>query len=69
MEFIYNDGGRAAAGFKGSAGDCVTRSIAIAAGKPYQEVYDALFKGIREFSIGRSPNPNNPHFRSFRPYA
>jgi hypothetical protein len=42
MKFIFHDGGRAAAGYKGSAGDCVTRAIAIATGKPYQEVYDAL---------------------------
>ena len=41
MKYLYNDGGRAAAGYKGKAGDCVTRAIAIA-GKPYQEVYDAL---------------------------
>lgn len=27
---------------KGRTGDCVTRSIAIVPGKPYQEVYDAL---------------------------
>ena len=39
MNFIFNDGGRAAAGYKGSARDCVVRSIAIATGKPYQEVY------------------------------
>jgi len=42
MEFIFHDGGRGAAGFKGKTGDCVTRSIAIATGKPYQEVYDSL---------------------------
>jgi hypothetical protein len=42
MEFIFHDGGRGAAGFKGKTGDCVTRSIAIATDKPYQEVYDAL---------------------------
>jgi hypothetical protein len=42
MEFVYDDGGRAAAGFKGSTGDCVVRAIAIASGKPYREVYDAL---------------------------
>lgn len=42
MDFVFHDGGRDAAGYKGSTGDCVTRSIAIAAGKPYQEVYDAL---------------------------
>lgn len=37
-----DDGGRAAAGFTGSAGDCVTRSIAIATGTPYRTIYDAL---------------------------
>lgn len=42
MEFIFNDGGRKDAGFKGQTSDCVTRSIAIVTGKPYQEVYDAL---------------------------
>ncbi len=42
MQFVFNDGGRAAAGFKGQAGDCVTRSISIATGLPYREVYDAL---------------------------
>lgn len=40
--FQYNDGGRAAAGYKGSTGDCVVRSIAIITGKPYKEVYDAI---------------------------
>lgn len=40
--FAYDDGGRIAAGFRGDAGDCVTRAIAIASGLPYQEVYDAL---------------------------
>jgi hypothetical protein len=39
---LFNDGGRIAAGYKGFTGDCVTRAIAIATGKPYQEVYDAL---------------------------
>ena len=40
--FIFNDGGRKDAGFKGQTGDCVTRSIAIATQKPYKEVYDAM---------------------------
>lgn len=31
MSITYHDGGRAAAGFKGKARDCVARSIAIAA--------------------------------------
>ena len=42
MEFVRDDGGRAAAGYKGEASDCVCRAIAIATGLPYQTVYDAL---------------------------
>jgi len=38
--FQFHDGGRQAAGFKGGAGDCVVRSIAIAANLPYLQVYD-----------------------------
>lgn len=45
MKFQYDDGGREAAGFKGRAGDCVARSIAIASGRPYREIYDALAEG------------------------
>lgn len=42
MKWVYDDGGRSAAGYKGSAQDCVTRAIAIATGLPYQVIYDAL---------------------------
>jgi hypothetical protein len=42
MKWIYNDGGREAAGFKGTTGDCVCRAFAIASGKPYKEVYDDI---------------------------
>lgn len=49
IEFTYHDGGRADAGFRGEAGDCVTRAIAIAADLPYREVYDELFRRGREF--------------------
>ena len=42
MDFISDDGGRAAAGFQGKAGDCVARAVAIATGQPYREVYAAL---------------------------
>jgi hypothetical protein len=45
MKIVINDGGREAAGFKGGAGDCVCRAIAIATGRPYQEVYDRLAEG------------------------
>jgi hypothetical protein len=54
VQLIIDDGGRTAAGFTGDAGDCVCRSIAIVTGKPYREVYDALFAGIRELATGRS---------------
>ena len=42
MQFVYDDGGREKAGYKGKTGDCVTRSIAIVSSKPYQEVYSAI---------------------------
>lgn len=54
MEFKFNDGGRAKAGYKGKAGDCVCRAIAIATGLPYQTVYDELQFAIEEFATGRS---------------
>jgi hypothetical protein len=67
MEWQFNDGGRAAAGRKGFAGDCVVRAIAIAtnAANPtylqadaapilYRSVYADLFDEIRTFSKGRS---------------
>jgi hypothetical protein len=53
MEFVLHDGGRVAAGHKGGTGDCVTRSIAIATGKPYQEVYDALNRFAKTERVGK----------------
>src|ERR1044072_1780437 len=51
MKWIYNDGGREAAGYKGkSVGDCVTRAIAIVTEQPYQTVYDALHERIKAFA-------------------
>lgn len=43
--FVFNDGGRAASGRKGTAGDCVCRAICIAADLPYDEVYKRLADG------------------------
>lgn len=42
MRFVHDDGGRAAAGFKGATRDCVCRTIAIVSGLPYREVYGGL---------------------------
>jgi hypothetical protein len=39
MAWVFNDGGRAAAGFRGAAGDCVTRALAIATGESYADIY------------------------------
>ena len=44
LDYTFNDGGRAAAGYKGTTDDCVVRSIVIASGYlDYQDVYDELF--------------------------
>lgn len=42
MDWHYSDGGRAAAGYKGTTDDCVARAVAIAADLPYQQVYEAI---------------------------
>lgn len=42
MQITITDGGRRAAGYKGEARDCVTRAVAIATSKPYQEIYDMV---------------------------
>lgn len=40
--FKWDDGGRASAGFVGTANDCVVRAISIATEVPYKDVYDAI---------------------------
>jgi len=42
VRFVYDDGGRAAAGFKPGYDDCAARAAAIATGRPYSEVYAAM---------------------------
>ncbi len=42
FRFIWSDGGRAACGYVGLAGDCVVRSISIASGRNYRDVYKEL---------------------------
>ncbi len=53
LHYQHDDGGRAAAGFRGQTGDCVTRALAIATGKPYAEIYAALTQGCRAERRGR----------------
>lgn len=51
--FVYDDGGRAEAGYKGSTGDCVCRAIAIASQRPYTEIYDLINAHAKGERIGR----------------
>jgi len=52
--FMYNDGGRAIAGYKGQASDCVARAIAIASGRPYAEIYARLAEGTSLQRMGKN---------------
>ena len=64
LKFEWHDGGRIAAGFSGYAGDCVARSIAIALGKPYREVYNDLFAtGNRTPRDGIRPEVTSAYLR------
>ena len=54
LNFQFNDGGRAAVGFKGVAGDCVVRSIAIAANLPYMQVYEDLRLANESYALLRN---------------
>lgn len=53
MKWVFNDGGRKAAGYSGNTGDCVVRAIAIAAERPYQEIYDAINQAAQGERRGR----------------
>lgn len=57
LRYVYDDGGRSVAGFKGEApGDCVVRAIAIATRRPYRDIYDDLHARARAFGTDR-PSP------------
>jgi len=58
MEWVYDDGGRASAGFRGCTNDCVTRAVAIAAKLPYVTVYSAIN------AIAQAEKPRNGRKRS-----
>lgn len=48
MRYVFNDGGRAEDGFRGTAGDCVVRAISIATQRPYLDVYKEVSGGCRD---------------------
>lgn len=52
--FVYNDGGREKAGYKGYTGDCVTRAVAIATQQDYKTVYEAMTKVNKKTRITKT---------------
>jgi hypothetical protein len=64
MLFVRDDGGRVAAGFSGNVGDCVCRSIAIAWGRPYREIYDPLARGNETQRRSKRTHPAHYGVRS-----
>lgn len=56
-KFQWNDGGRSTCGFVGLTGDCVTRSISIATGIAYRDVYELLKE-----RYGSTPRDGVPKF-------
>lgn len=74
--FIKNDGGRAKAGYKGYAGDCTVRAIAIATDQDYETVYQTLYalnrqnnaKSKRTRHINPSPRDGGTTTKTIREY-
>lgn len=54
QKWVYNDGGRSNYFSGENARDCVARSIAIASGMDYKQVYETLAKGNASDGYARS---------------
>jgi len=50
--WVFDDGGRASAGFRGQTRDCFVRAVSIASRRPYREVYDFVNAVRRELRRG-----------------
>ena len=59
MRYKFNDGGRADAGYKGHAGDCVPRSIIIANNLPYRQVRADLDEKVKVMTGGLCSSTQN----------
>jgi hypothetical protein len=74
MEWVYDDGGRKAADYKGSTGDCVVRAIAIATELGYQNIYDAVNEFSKDERVtkrmrgGRSSSRTGVHKKTSRKF-
>lgn len=62
LGYVHDDGDRAATGYRGTAGDCVTRAVAIATRTPYSEAYDHIHHEMRTDPklAGRTPRKQSP---------
>lgn len=61
VQWVNDDGGRAAAGFRGETRDCGVRAIAIAFRMDYREVYDLVARyGERERRSRRRRRKSHP---------
>lgn len=68
MKFVYDDGGREAAGYKGTTGDCACRAAAIASQRPYKEVYDLINEFAKTERTGkRKRGKSNARTGVFQP--
>lgn len=71
--WVYDDGGRKAAGYKGETGDCGVRAIAEATGMDYQKVYDLVVAyGVKERTriskrTGKPRPKSHPRTGIFKP--
>ena len=56
IDYRYDDGGRAAAGYRGKTGDCVVRAIAICAREDYRAVYLTMAQHMKRSGYAASGN-------------
>jgi len=54
MVYIYNDGGRSASGYKGTAGDCGARALAIVSGLDYKTAYNLIATENKNMGFAKS---------------
>jgi len=60
LSFRYNDGGRQAAGYRGLAGDCVTRALAILLELDYRDTYRTVARAVQSVTGRRSARNGVP---------
>ena len=56
IDYRYDDGGRAAVGYRGRTGDCVVRAIAICTGEDYRAVYLTMAEHMKRNGYAASGN-------------